>query len=111
MVTIPFDTDWKDIGSWDAIYEVSQKDENGNCFVGKTVDIDSKNTMVYSTSKLVATLGLENNIVVETEDAILVSDKNNIFSLLIFNLSALNFICSADSSPDTYKILPSTLTL
>lgn len=77
LVTIPLEAEWKDIGSWDAIYEVSKKDENGNYFVGKTVDIGSKNTMVYSTSKLTATLGLEDTIVVETEDAILVSDKKN----------------------------------
>ena len=77
LVTIPLTTEWKDIGSWDAIYEISQKDENGNYFFGKTIDRDSRNTMVYSTSKLTATLGLEDTIVVETEDAILVSDKKN----------------------------------
>ena len=77
LVTIPLDTEWKDIGSWDAIYEISPKDENGNYFSGKTIDKGSKNTMVYSTSKLTATLGLEDIIVVETEDAILVSDKKN----------------------------------
>ncbi len=77
LVTIPFETDWKDIGSWDAIYEISQKDERGNYFVGKTLDIDSENSMVYSTHKEVATLGLHNTIVVETEDAVLVCDRNN----------------------------------
>ncbi len=77
LVTIPLTTEWKDIGSWNAIYEVSQKDENGNYFSGKTIDIDSKDSMVYSTSKLTATLGLKNMIVVETEDAVLVCDRND----------------------------------
>ncbi len=77
LVTIPFETDWKDIGSWDAIYEISTKDEKGNYFVGQTLDIDSENSMVYSTHKKVATLGLKNTIVVETEDAVLVCDRNN----------------------------------
>ena len=77
LVTIPFDTQWKDIGSWDALYEISDKDENGNYITGKIVDIDSKNSLIYSTSKLVATLGLEDAIVVETEDAVLVSGKND----------------------------------
>ncbi|MBE7704266.1 MAG: mannose-1-phosphate guanylyltransferase/mannose-6-phosphate isomerase [Cyanobacteria bacterium SIG29] len=81
LVTLPFETQWKDIGSWDAIYELSKKDENGNYFTGKTIDIDSKNSMVYSTSKTVATLGLENTIVVETEDAILVCDKDKTDSI------------------------------
>ncbi len=77
LVTIPFETDWKDIGSWDAIYEISNKDDKGNYFSGKTIDIDSRNSMVYSTSKTVATLGLKDTVVVETEDAILVCDKKN----------------------------------
>ncbi len=77
LVTIPLNTEWKDIGSWDAIYEISEKDNNGNYFRGQTIDIDSKNSLVYSTSKLTATLGLKDTIVVETEDAVLVCDKNN----------------------------------
>ena len=77
LVTIPFETEWKDIGSWDALYEIAEKDNNGNYFVGKTLDIDSENSMVYSTHKTVATLGLKDTVVVETEDAVLVCDKNN----------------------------------
>ncbi len=77
LITIPFDTVWKDIGSWDAVYEISAKDKNGNCLSGKAIDIDSKNSLVYSTSKIVATLGLEDAIVVETEDAVLVSGKKD----------------------------------
>lgn len=77
LVTIPLNTDWKDIGSWETIYEISEKDSNGNYFKGQTIDIDSKNSLVYSTSKLTATLGLKNTIVVETEDAVLVCDRNN----------------------------------
>ena len=78
MATIPLNTGWKDIGSWNAIYDISKKDENGNYFTGNTMDIDSENSMVYSTSKLTATIGLKNTIVVETEDAVLVSDKNSL---------------------------------
>ena len=81
MVTIPLNTGWKDIGSWNAIYDISPKDKNGNCFTGNTIDLDSKNTMVYSTSKLTATIGLKDKIVVETEDAVLVSDKNSLSDL------------------------------
>ena len=58
LVMLPLNTEWKDIGSWGAMYEISPKDENGNCFIGKTIDIGSKNSMVYSTSKLTATRGL-----------------------------------------------------
>ena len=68
--------DWKDIGSWDAVYDVSKKDDQGNCLSGKVIDIDSENSLVYSTDKLIATLGLKDKIVVSTEDAVFVCDKN-----------------------------------
>ncbi len=77
LAVIPFSTDWKDIGSWKAVYEVSKKDKNNNCLLGKAIDIDSKNTLVYSTSKLTATIGLKDTAVVETEDAVLVMNKDD----------------------------------
>lgn len=71
-------SDWNDLGSWKSIYDVSKKDENGNVQIGHVIDKDSKNSLVYSSSKLVATIGLEDIILVETEDAILAckSDKS-----------------------------------
>lgn len=69
-------SDWKDLGSWQSIYEVSPKDNNNNVFVGHVLDKDSKNSFVYSSSKLVATIGLEDTVVIETEDAILACKKD-----------------------------------
>lgn len=69
-------SDWKDLGSWNSIYEVSPKDENNNVFVGHVLDKGSKNSFVYSSSKLVATIGLEDTVVIETEDAILACKKD-----------------------------------
>ncbi len=70
-------SDWNDLGSWKSIYDVSKKDENGNVKIGHVLDEGSKNSFVYSSSKLVATIGLEDVVLVETEDAILAckSDK------------------------------------
>lgn len=76
ITLIPLDCGWSDLGSWEAIFETSEKDENNNYRVGKTIDVDSKNSLMYSTSKLVSTIGLDNIVVVETEDSILVCDKN-----------------------------------
>ena len=76
VVMVPIESAWTDIGSWESVYEVSEKDEKGNCKIGNVVDIDSENSLVYSTSKLITTIGLKDTIVVETEDAILVCDKN-----------------------------------
>ena len=64
-------SDWKDLGSWKSVYDISKKDENGNVKIGHVLDEGSKNSMIYSSSKLVATIGLENTVIVETEDAIL----------------------------------------
>ena len=68
--------DWNDLGSWKSIYDVSKKDENGNVQIGHVIDKDSKNSLVYSSSKLVATIGLEDIILVETEDAVLACNAN-----------------------------------
>lgn len=77
IAIVPLKSDWNDLGSWKSIYDVSKKDENGNVKIGHVLDEGSKNSMVYSSSKLVATIGLEDIILVETEDAILAckSDK------------------------------------
>ena len=76
LAMVELKTDWKDLGSWKSIYEVSPKDENNNVFVGHVLDKDSKNSFVYSSSKLVATIGLEDTVIVETEDAILACKKD-----------------------------------
>ncbi len=76
LVMLELNTKWKDLGSWKSIYEVSPKDFNNNVFAGKVLDKGSKNSLVCSTSKLVATIGLEDTVIVETEDAILACKKD-----------------------------------
>ncbi len=76
IAMVELQSDWKDLGSWKSIYEVSPKDENNNVFVGHVLDKGSKNSFVYSSSKLVATIGLEDTVVIETEDAILACKKD-----------------------------------
>lgn len=76
LAMVELESDWKDLGSWQSIYEVSPKDKNGNVFVGHVLDKESKNSFVYSSSKLVATIGLEDTVVIETEDAILACRKD-----------------------------------
>ena len=76
LVMLELNTKWKDLGSWKSIYEVSPKDSNNNVFAGKVLDKGSKNSLVCSTSKLVATIGLEDTVIVETEDAILACKKD-----------------------------------
>ncbi len=78
VVVVPMDCGWSDVGSWSALWEVSEKDDNGNAFKGDVIDVDTKNTLVHATDKLVATVGLEDIAIVETKDAILVSKLSEV---------------------------------
>ena len=78
LAMIPLECDWKDVGSWEAVYDISEKDDDGNYIMGNVLDLDSKDSLVYSTSKLVTTIGLNNTVVVETEDAVLVCDRERV---------------------------------
>ena len=77
IALVKFESDWIDLGSWQSIYNMSKKDENGNVILGQVLDRNSKNSFIYSSSKLVATIGLEDTVVVETEDAVLVCKKDS----------------------------------
>ena len=76
IALVPLECDWKDLGSWEAIYDVQPKDANGNVIAGKVIAKNSKNSLIYSDSKLVSTIGINNLVVVETSDAVLVCDKD-----------------------------------
>jgi mannose-1-phosphate guanylyltransferase/mannose-6-phosphate isomerase len=66
---------WNDLGAWDAVWEVLSKDAAGNATVGDAIVNDSRNTLVHASSRLVAAVGLDNVVVVETPDAVLVADR------------------------------------
>ncbi|MFH0988390.1 MAG: mannose-1-phosphate guanylyltransferase [bacterium] len=69
------DFGWSDIGSWDEVVRLTPKDDNSNSFRGKVIPIDSKNNYIDAGSKLVATVGVEDLIIINTDDAILVCRK------------------------------------
>ncbi|MDH4558242.1 mannose-1-phosphate guanylyltransferase/mannose-6-phosphate isomerase [Pseudomonas sp. BN417] len=77
-VMVPLDAGWSDIGSWSALWDVSEKDEQGNVFKGDVLDQRSKNTYVHADNRLVATVGVEDLIIVETKDAVLVAHKDHV---------------------------------
>lgn len=76
IALLKLESDWNDLGSWKSIYDVSNKDENNNVFVGHVIDEGSKNSFVYASSKLVTTIGLEDTVIIETEDAVLACKKD-----------------------------------
>lgn len=69
---------WSDIGSWHSLWEVSDKDDNGNAIVGDAVCLDTHNSLVRSEHRLVACVGVEDLAIVETRDAVLVADKERV---------------------------------
>jgi mannose-1-phosphate guanylyltransferase len=77
-VVVPLDAAWNDIGSFSAIWDLKDKDENGNVHQGDVLSHGSTNSLVIAEQKLVATVGLDNIIVVETKDSILVANKDNV---------------------------------
>jgi mannose-1-phosphate guanylyltransferase/mannose-6-phosphate isomerase len=74
-VVVPLPAGWSDIGSWDALWEVLPKNEKGNVSRGNVLFEKSSGSLVHSEGRLVACLGVENVVVIETADAVLVADK------------------------------------
>lgn len=77
-VVVPMDCGWSDVGSWFALWEVSDKDEHGNACSGDVINIDTRNSYVHASEKLVTTIGLDDIVVVETKDAILVAKQSEV---------------------------------
>jgi mannose-1-phosphate guanylyltransferase/mannose-6-phosphate isomerase len=73
---VPLDAGWNDLGAWDAVWQVQPKDARGNAHVGDVLHTDSHNTLVHASSRLVALVGVNDLVVVETADAVLVTSKS-----------------------------------
>lgn len=73
---VKLDAGWSDLGSWNALWQSSLKDLNQNVSYGDVVLEDTKNSLIYSNHKLVATLGIDNLIIIETPDAVLIAQRN-----------------------------------
>ena len=71
---LPVSMQWSDLGSWESLYDISKKDASGNALRGNVISQNTRNSLIFSTKKLVTSIGLENMLIVETEDALLVCD-------------------------------------
>jgi mannose-1-phosphate guanylyltransferase/mannose-6-phosphate isomerase len=76
-VVIPLDAHWNDLGTWDALWDIDSKDENGNVVSGDVLVEAVSNSYIQSNSRLVAAVGVEDVVIVETPDALLVARKGN----------------------------------
>ncbi len=89
-VVVPLDAGWNDVGSWNSLHDACAKDANRNVVTGDVVLEDVHNCYIHSAGRLVAALGIENQIIVETKDAILVStiDRSQDVKLIVSKLKA-----------------------
>jgi mannose-1-phosphate guanylyltransferase/mannose-6-phosphate isomerase len=77
-LVLPIDVGWSDVGSWSSLFEALPADEEGNVLQGDVLTHDTHDCYVHSTSRLVAAVGMEDHIIVETKDAILVAPKDRV---------------------------------
>ncbi len=77
-VVIPLDAGWNDVGSWSSLWEVSDKDESGNRIHGDVLTHDTHNSLLHAESRLLATIGIDDIVVVETDDAVMVASKDRV---------------------------------
>jgi mannose-1-phosphate guanylyltransferase/mannose-6-phosphate isomerase len=77
-VVLPLDAGWSDVGSWSSLFDALPADEEGNVLQGDVVVFDTHDCYVHSTSRLIAAVGMDDHIIVETKDAILVAPKERV---------------------------------
>ena len=76
LLVIPGDLDWTDVGTWETLKQIIMPDENNNTIKANHVGIDTSNSLIYGSDRLIATIGLDNMIVVDTADALMICPKN-----------------------------------
>lgn len=77
VTVVPMDLTWNDVGSWDAVYAITNKDTDGNALNGDVVALDTTNSLVVSRKRPVTTIGVKDLSVIETDDAVLVAQKGS----------------------------------
>lgn len=88
-VVVDLDSQWSDIGSWSALWDIKPKDDAGNVTIGDVVLKNVKNSYLHSTGRLLAVVGVEDHVVVETSDAVLVAPKDQVQDVKML-VNALN---------------------
>ena len=73
---VPLNAGWSDLGAWDAVWQVAEKDQNGNLIKGDTLLEASSNNLIHASHRLVSAVGVSNLVIIETADAVLVADRS-----------------------------------
>ncbi|HTK85480.1 MAG TPA: sugar phosphate nucleotidyltransferase, partial [Patescibacteria group bacterium] len=77
VAVVPCNPGWSDIGSWESLWEIHQKDDCGNVIQGRAACHKTSNCLIQANTRLIACAGLENLVVIETPDALLIADRRN----------------------------------
>ncbi|GAD79642.1 mannose-1-phosphate guanylyltransferase/mannose-6-phosphate isomerase [Vibrio ezurae] len=103
-LVVPMDAGWSDVGSFSALWEVSEKNAQGNVTTGDVLTEQTENSYIYSQNKLVSTVGVNNLVVIETKDAVLVADKDKVQDVKsIVNALKANGRCEAKQHREVYR--------
>lgn len=75
ILVCPLAVSWSDVGCWDSVYEVMEKDQDQNVKIGKVLAIDTTNSLIIGGKRIISTIGLEDLLIIETDEAVLISKK------------------------------------
>ncbi len=78
VAMVPVDMDWSDVGSWAALWDLAQHDDSGNSLIGDVITKQTRNSYIRAENRLIATIGVEDLVVVETADAVLVAARDKV---------------------------------
>ena len=76
-VVIPMDAGWSDVGSWSSLWDITNKDKNGNVIHGDVIIHNSNNSFIRSDDKMVAAIGVDNLVIAATKDVVMIANKDN----------------------------------
>jgi mannose-1-phosphate guanylyltransferase / mannose-6-phosphate isomerase len=76
LAVIPVDVDWSDVGAWSSVWDINDKDLNNNSFEGDVIAEQTKNCLIKSERGLIVTIGCEDMVIIDSDDAIMIADKN-----------------------------------
>jgi mannose-1-phosphate guanylyltransferase / mannose-6-phosphate isomerase len=76
LAVIPVDVDWSDVGAWSSVWDINDKDNNNNSIEGDVITEQTRNCLIKSERGLVVTIGCENMVIIDSDDAIMIADKD-----------------------------------
>ena len=102
VAIVPCDPAWSDIGSWESLWEISEKDSNGNVIEGNVACQSTRNCLIYAKKRLVACAGVENLVIIDTGDALLIADRSDGDSMrsLVQELKEKGHVETVHPAPD-----------